>query len=347
MSTIGLGPICFESVISDLPSLVRRVKSGAVSSSLGPGWSEPISCRNNPRISIALLGRSPRDMLRAGAGKAASRSDRERKPAPSESAARKNVSSSSRVSLPLPSRSSLENTNAPGGGGESLLEKSKSACVSAPSRSRSSRAKSASRPGNSLRAIRLSPSRSKRLRVASQSKRVWVTAVRNQPYFGPMASSSRIAVYMSSHSGRSGQASWSTFEISSASPPAGAPVGVAGGLGSSAAASRATASPVNNTAKIVVRRSRADIKETPRGTRGEEPRRERRDIALKDTGGRRRNGITLRSWPSRPRQPMKGGQDAGLRLLTCAPVARLNSPQDRASSEHSRVSGRQDVAQVT
>ena len=67
--------------------------------------------------------------------------------------------------------------------------------------------KSASQPGNSLRAIRLSPSRSKRLRVASQSKRVWVTAVRNQPYFGPMASSSRIAVYMSSHSGRSGQAS--------------------------------------------------------------------------------------------------------------------------------------------
>src|SRR5208337_83341 len=37
MSTIGLGPICFQSVISDLPSLVRRVKSGAVSSSLGPG----------------------------------------------------------------------------------------------------------------------------------------------------------------------------------------------------------------------------------------------------------------------------------------------------------------------
>ena len=33
----------FESVISDLPSLVLSVKSGAVSSSFGPGCSEPIS----------------------------------------------------------------------------------------------------------------------------------------------------------------------------------------------------------------------------------------------------------------------------------------------------------------
>ncbi len=36
-STTGLGPISFDRVISALPSLVFRVKSGADSSSLGPG----------------------------------------------------------------------------------------------------------------------------------------------------------------------------------------------------------------------------------------------------------------------------------------------------------------------
>ena len=53
-----------------------------------------------------------------------------------------------------------ENTIAPGEGASALAEKSKSAAVSDLSWSRSRRAKSASLPGNSARAIRPSPSRS-------------------------------------------------------------------------------------------------------------------------------------------------------------------------------------------
>ena len=55
--TTGLGPTSFESVTSPLPSLVLRVKSGAVSSSFGPGSSEPISWRKRPRTSVAFDGR--------------------------------------------------------------------------------------------------------------------------------------------------------------------------------------------------------------------------------------------------------------------------------------------------
>ena len=58
--TTGLGPISFESVTSSLPSLVLRVKSGAVSSSFGPGSSEPISRRKRPRTRVAFDGRPAR-----------------------------------------------------------------------------------------------------------------------------------------------------------------------------------------------------------------------------------------------------------------------------------------------
>ena len=53
-STTGFGPMSFESVTSSLPSSVFRVKSGADSSSFGPGWSEPSSCRNRLRTSVAF-----------------------------------------------------------------------------------------------------------------------------------------------------------------------------------------------------------------------------------------------------------------------------------------------------
>ena len=55
--TTGLGPISFDSVTSSLPSLVLRVKSGALSSSFGPGSSEPISRRKRPRTRVAFDGR--------------------------------------------------------------------------------------------------------------------------------------------------------------------------------------------------------------------------------------------------------------------------------------------------
>ena len=129
-----MGPISFESVTSALPSLVLRVKSGALSSSFGPGWSEPISWRKRPRTSVAFDGRPEPGDGRAGGGVNAScRSESDRKPWPPLSVAWKNASISSRVTLPLPSRSARENTIAPGEGASALAEKSKSGAVRAPS----------------------------------------------------------------------------------------------------------------------------------------------------------------------------------------------------------------------
>ena len=129
--TTGLGPTSFDRVISVLPSLVFKVKSGALSSSLGPGWSEPISWRKSPRTSVAFDGRPEAADCRAAGGgvKASCKSESDRKPWPSLSAALKNASSSSRVTLPLPSRSARAKTIAPGDGASALPEKSKSAAV--------------------------------------------------------------------------------------------------------------------------------------------------------------------------------------------------------------------------
>ncbi len=67
-----------------------------------------------------------------------------------------------------------------------------------------------------------------------------------------------------------------------------------------------------------------------RAQRGDsDPRRQRAAISLEEPGGR--NGITMRSWPSRPRPLREGGQDAGLRLFRSAPAARLYHPRHRAS----------------